>query len=350
MAENLELTNEREIWGRWLTMSDIAGLPDNEFLVEGLIARHAKQAIVGEPGAGKTFVALDLAVAIASGRDYFAGHFKVNGPAKVVYCGGEKIRGLKRRIAAATQGLSSAQKKAAEESLQIFTGVPRLFDKASTGRRALPVEAFMAGCKENVGDVDLVIVDTWHKATIGADENDVRDTGKALEAADELVDKLGCSLLLVHHTPKLNPRDLRGHSALKADLESVMIVLKRKSGGILDCGKSSEASEHSPLGFDLVPMPIADSCSVRWTGIRSRRTVASEDRNASVLAALGDGQPATVQGLASKLKDTGFTLGAVRRSLSALVEFGHVDTVVGGGRGKETVFSLAKPKPAKPAH
>jgi AAA domain len=55
---------------RLLTDIEIENLPPPEWLIDALIPRNALVVLYGEPGIGKTFLALDWAMSVAAGRTW----------------------------------------------------------------------------------------------------------------------------------------------------------------------------------------------------------------------------------------------------------------------------------------
>ena len=66
-----------------------------QYLIEGLFEQQSLCQMFGEPGSGKSFMAIDAACSIGSGKD-FHGRPVVRGP--VVYVAGEGRRGVVRRV------------------------------------------------------------------------------------------------------------------------------------------------------------------------------------------------------------------------------------------------------------
>src|SRR5258706_3804854 len=73
----------------------------NRGLVKGIINVGALVAIYGEPGCGKTFLTLDLALSVADGRSWF-GH-KVPKRGRVVYVAAEAGASIRNRVGAWAQ-------------------------------------------------------------------------------------------------------------------------------------------------------------------------------------------------------------------------------------------------------
>jgi hypothetical protein len=53
---------------RLLTADELDGLPDPRWLVDGILPERAIAVLYGQPGIGKSFLALDWAFSIAAGR------------------------------------------------------------------------------------------------------------------------------------------------------------------------------------------------------------------------------------------------------------------------------------------
>src|SRR5262249_14489394 len=82
---------------RLLTLADLDDLPDPEWLVDGLVGESALAVLFGTPGVGKSFLALDLAMSVATGRPWLGQETK---PGGVVYVYAEGTTGLKHRTQA----------------------------------------------------------------------------------------------------------------------------------------------------------------------------------------------------------------------------------------------------------
>lgn len=100
---------------------------NTDFIIENILRERSITMIYAPPAAGKTAVARDAALAIASGSKLFANKFPVNGQRKVLYMTQERIPNLYRCLQkqAIYQGLSEI----ARESLIIMENVPNFSDE-----------------------------------------------------------------------------------------------------------------------------------------------------------------------------------------------------------------------------
>jgi RecA-family ATPase len=55
---------------RLLSLNDLVRLRDPEWMVDGLVGENALVELFGKPGAGKSFLALDLAMSVATGEPW----------------------------------------------------------------------------------------------------------------------------------------------------------------------------------------------------------------------------------------------------------------------------------------
>ncbi|MBS1847548.1 MAG: AAA family ATPase, partial [Actinobacteria bacterium] len=82
---------------RCFTIDQLADLPEPTWLVEGLLAADSLAVMYGPSGQRKSFVAIDVACHIATGRPW---HGKTTAPGKVVYVAAEGVAGLGKRFTA----------------------------------------------------------------------------------------------------------------------------------------------------------------------------------------------------------------------------------------------------------
>jgi hypothetical protein len=72
----------------------------------------------------------------------------------------------------------------------------------------------------------LLIVDTASRALAGGNENAPDDMGALVRSVDRLRDELHCHVVLVHHTGKDQSRGARGHSLLRAAVDTEIEVIR----------------------------------------------------------------------------------------------------------------------------
>lgn len=180
--------------------------------IKGVIPEQGIGAIYGPSGSAKTFLALDLAMSVASGSRWFG--YKVN-RCSVAYVYLEGEAGLSVRLRA------YAQKGDIPKGIDFIDQPLNLLDPKDIKEliEVLRFDGFSHG---------IIILDTLNRAAPGLDENSSVDMGKAISAVKAIQQALGGLVLMVHHTGKDATKGLRGHSSLHAALDAAIEV--RRSG------------------------------------------------------------------------------------------------------------------------
>lgn len=208
--------------------------PPTKWLIKNLIPEKGLVVIYGQPGSGKTFFTLDLAGAIAQGKEWRG--LKVI-PGRVVYVCAEGIGGFRNRLKAylASEYLTTAD----FQRLEIIADQPNI----------LEIED-VRGIIKNIGKASLIVLDTFASIFQG-DENDGRDMTRAIRHCQKISEITGAATILVHHTPK-SGTGARGHSALKgaADIEiEVTEIIDGCRGALVT--KSKDGPSGMDYGFRL---------------------------------------------------------------------------------------------------
>ena len=122
-------------------------LAPTDWLIENILTTKSFAGLIGAPASGKSFVALDLALSIASGRPYHGNPVK-KGP--VLYLAGEGIQGLQKRAAA----WCLMNNQSTDNNLLIHRGGMDLANPQY-------LEAYAQALEENLEDSpSLIVVDT----------------------------------------------------------------------------------------------------------------------------------------------------------------------------------------------
>lgn len=233
-----------------------------EWLIDGMLEANTFSVCFGSPAAGKTFLTLDMALCIATGKDFHT-HAVKQGP--VFYIAGEGHNGFARRAA--------AWSKENDIPLQ---GVP--FFKSS---RAVIItdDSSVAELIDTIdemvqqhGEPQLIVIDTLARSMGAADENSTKEMGAAIRAIDECRDAYDCTVLAVHHTGHGNKDRARGSSALLGAVDAEFMVDKWFQDDVcakveVKFTKMKDAKIPEPMNFihkevDLVGADLAPTTSV----------------------------------------------------------------------------------------
>lgn len=225
---------------KWATELE-PNLEANDF-VEGVLSNNGMSVMYGPSGSGKSFVVLDLAVAVASGQKWY-GHACDKGV--VIYLAAEGAEGVKNRIAALKK-----EGRLPEDTRLVY--VPcciDILDKKQVAALVATVEASMAGIHE---PVRLIILDTLSRCMSGANENAPEDMTAVISAAGHIRKVTGAHVLFVHHCGKNIAAGSRGHSSLRAATDTE-IEIQRDAGeiGQILCRKAKDLEFFDPMAFRL---------------------------------------------------------------------------------------------------
>ena len=221
-----------------LNRAQLDGLPPMDWLVAGVLPSTGLASIYGQPGSGKTFLALDLAAHISEGVGTWFGL-----PCKqrdVLYIALEGGGGIKKRVLA-----WEAHNKRAAPSLKFALGNFNLKSHADVDGLLCSIE----GLSPSEGMV--IVLDTLNQASPGSDENSSVDMGLLLQAMNRMHQELKGLVIAVHHSGKDSSKGLRGHSSLNAAMDLVIEVKKDQLARTWRIQKSKDGDDNVQMWFDL---------------------------------------------------------------------------------------------------
>ena len=198
----------------------------------------------GPSGGGKTFMVLDMVMAVASKgvvNQWFGNKVRHG---SVIYLAGEGHHGLRGRVAAWKQhkNVSELDMWLSRHGLDLNT--PAGYQKTSDAIRALP------------NSPEIIVVDTLHRFLEG-DENSATDAKTMLDACSALIQEFNCSVILVHHTGVSSEAQhrARGSSAWRGALDIEISVVPGATIEIVQ-RKSKDAEEAESVFAELQSVSI----------------------------------------------------------------------------------------------
>lgn len=201
-------------------------------LIKGLLDQGAMTVLYGESNAGKTFVAMDIAYAIAKGVAW-SGMRTTQFP--VLYVAAEGGLGARKRAAAL-----SAKHGACDAFSFLMHPVNLL-------RADADLEPLIASIKASGLTFGLVVVDTLSRVMAGGDENGSVDMGAMVKHLDRLRSATGAHIMVVHHSGKDRAKGARGHSLLRAATDTEIEIADRE----ISVTKQRDLDGSFIKGFDL---------------------------------------------------------------------------------------------------
>lgn len=205
------------------------------WIIRKWLPAGANGMIFGPSGIGKSFVAIDMACSIVTGRDW--ADMKINKPGVVVYLAGEGNFGMRQRMA--SWCLKNNMPAESIDNL-LVSNMPIDLDQQGVDMDIL------RHIKEITDQpVSVIFIDTLNRHMAG-DENSAQDVRVLNNVCSMLTAATGASTVIIHHTGKdLNAQNKeRGSSSIRASLDVSILVSKDKVDGIkISVVKMKDAKE-----------------------------------------------------------------------------------------------------------
>jgi len=203
------------------------------YLIKGWLGAGQMSVMYGPSNVGKSFVALDMAWHIASGKMWHG--FRCHG-GPVLYLATEGGSTFHNRIYALAQ-------KYERTDVPLYVR-PSPVDLLRPDADLAEIIELVAEIKEAAGtDVVMIVVDTVSRAMAGGNENGPEDMTSFISNIDALRAATKAHTQLVHHSGKDIAAGARGHSSLRAatDTEIEMEVSKE------DCLRFARATKQRDM-------------------------------------------------------------------------------------------------------
>lgn len=298
------------------TLAEARGRPPPSWLIPGVLHRNSQAVLYGPPNVGKTWVALDWALAISTG------------PAaqQVIFYAGEGFEDLvHHRIAA----YAAAHPEAGDPMILVSEDMPNFADTET-------VKAMIREWDEQGAQPSMIVFDTYARAMGGMNENDTRDVNAFVTAAATFKRHWNCTSLILHHSGKNAGLGARGSNALLGAVDTEWELVAHEAVHALEVTctkmrmgqkpKDALCYETRKVGPGLILQPISVADLRTLTGKNDKL---SRDKVAAALAkigAIGPDEHVTSDALAIELhvhpqeeapEDTRAQQGRIARALRA---------------------------------
>lgn len=229
-------------------------------LIKGLLPVEGIAFLGGQSGAGKTFVAVDLAVALAAGTEceFFGRRVRERVGVAIIAAEGHGTLPDRLRVAKEHRGIVFPLPIAyfgLDLDLATEPDTAKLCEKL----REIAL-LFFAQFGVRLG---AVIIDTVAAAVGMENENDNAEAARTIRTLRRIGAETAALIMPIHHYGKTEDTGLRGASGFRAGADVVLSVLadRNKSTGIVSNRRlalaKSRTREEGPIsGFDLAPIPI----------------------------------------------------------------------------------------------
>jgi hypothetical protein len=251
---------------------DIEDEPVN-WLIQGVIPQRSFVALYAPPASFKSFIALDIAECIATGRAFLNNEIAKTGA--VLYIAGEGHGGIGTRIKALKTHHNTP------EGAQVYFLRRQVNLRSSQSDIKALIQAIDDLKAIHDINFEMIIIDTLARAFGGGNENASEDMGAFITAAGAIQGKYECSLLVVHHAGKDATKGLRGHSSLlgavDTELEIIRIEGAQPPKGILHISKQKDGEDGQRIGFKMVEVTTGSSGVIDFEGTSSLAVEADEE-------------------------------------------------------------------------
>ena len=248
IVESIRLAGQGDAGkGRFMDVGELCSLPPAEnWLVKGYLSLDTLAVLFGDPGCGKSFLAIDIACHVATGRPWRGCAVKAG---KVLYIAGEGRNGLSRRFKAWFERHGEPPR-----NIQVCTSPIALTDPAS-------VAALVAEIQAMPEPPVLIVVDTVNRNFGPGDENATSDMSAAVAGLDAIRNATGAAMLAAHHSGHGDKSRGRGSSVLRASVDVEYAVEKFDRTVQVRCTKAKDFDYPPPLAWTLEkqPLPWADT-------------------------------------------------------------------------------------------
>lgn len=289
---------------------------NEEHLVEGLLSEGALSVLYGQSNSGKSFLALDMSYAVATGRTFFG---RATSQGAVLYVAAEGGGGLARRLAA----LKEMHHDVRPPIGVISSSVDLLRPAANTG----DIIRIAREVAERYGaPVKMIVIDTLSRAMAGGNENSPEDMTALVGNADKIRETTGAHVCLIHHSGKDDARGARGHSSLRAAVDTEIEVTVGDDGKsrALAAKKQRDMDYGEPVAFWLEGVTLGHtkrgkevtSCVVTDTPPVSAGGHAGKEFPVALTAAQSEALDALVEAEESIRGDTDDAPGSAVRPVS----------------------------------
>ena len=214
----------------------ILNVENPKWLIENCFEQEKLITVFGEPKSGKSFIAIAMACAVATGTHFYG--CKAN-RSNVIYMAGEGLSGMRKRLLAFHQSkfgqklfYTKEQKDANNELQDAQLYLSNRGARINEEDEYKKLENEINIIKDQVGDIGLIIFDTFQRSFSG-DENSAQEVNKFVKAADQLIHDYQCAVLLVHHTGRGNLNRARGSSVLDASIDGEFKVKRKDNDGVM---------------------------------------------------------------------------------------------------------------------
>jgi hypothetical protein len=255
MSAVLKLDQKRLDRLRPLTLREMNDLAPPRWRINELLPREGLVVLFGAPKTLKSFVAIDWALNVATGRPWL-GHAVEQ--CDVVYVAAEGIGGFGRR----TSAWLSARNLTLDDA-QRFYGVRCPVDMTEGG----DVDYLIHAVRATGLHPGLIVLDTVSRCFGGKDTYQQQDMSRFVASCDLLRDEFNATIIAVHHCAKARGKKVAasplGSVALQGGADALFLTERDEKSPQLTLRNTAQKEADEYRDIHLFLTPEGDSC-VLW--------------------------------------------------------------------------------------
>jgi hypothetical protein len=261
---------------RLFSAAELDRLPALEWIIDRAIPGNSLVGLIGPKGHMKTFVALDLALHVATG---LAWHGRGVRPAAVVYIYAEGPHGARSRIDAWCAHWAQASGCPLSRGELPLWLLPRRIPINDT----IALGLFITEIKQLEPVPTLIVIDTLNQNLDG--DEDGRGMGGFVAGCCRIRDEFGATVMAVHHTPLGSEERGRGHTSFDGAIDTRLNIRAAANRVTLKCTHQRNAENGWSVTYEAIP--VADSLVLRPSGQLGEKLEGQRRAIAELLDRLG---------------------------------------------------------------
>lgn len=192
------------------------------WLVKGVLPETGVAFLAGATMAGKSFLAIDTALRIASGAKVFGRRATKCG---VVYVGAEDAAGCRLRVAAWRRQF----RRDSWTPFHFLDAAPNLLSQGDTDELLLDLQESAEAFEGEGIKLGLIVIDTFSRCLPGVEENSSQGMSHAFTALKRICAVTGALVLVIAHFGKDGEdRGIRGWSGLDANSDATLTLVRNE--------------------------------------------------------------------------------------------------------------------------
>nr|WP_246450215.1 AAA family ATPase [Rhizobium wenxiniae] len=228
-----------------------------EWIIRDIFGAGEFSYIVGQPGAGKSMCATDMACHLAAGWDWHG--FKVKKPSFVLYIAAERAKLTRRRIKA------WRKKHCFSDDLPVLvvSGYMNLTDGLEDAKEIISViEQAEGECGLECG---LIVIDTLTRVFGGGDQNASKDMTRLIDAVSLIQETVPrAHVSVIHHTTHAGTR-AKGAIDLDGAVDVSFMVGPKGGAVVLENTGANDGKEGDLMAYEFESVTLGKDDEGEWT-------------------------------------------------------------------------------------